>query len=93
MARCKSCGAEIIWIKTTSGKAMPCNAKEVVYWENKDGKANIVRPNGEVVRADLDGEEGKESGIGYISHFATCPNANVHRRQCEARGNVQRRQR
>ena len=81
MARCKSCGAEIIWIKTTSGKAMPCNAKEVVYWENKDGKANIVRPNGEVVRADLEGEDGKESGIGYISHFATCPNASAHRRK------------
>ncbi len=38
MTRCKSCGAEIIWIKTTSGKTMPCNAKEVVYWKNKDGK-------------------------------------------------------
>ena len=60
---------------------MPCNAKEVVYWENKDGKANIVRPNGEVVRADLEGEEGEETGIGYISHFATCPNANSHRRR------------
>lgn len=60
---------------------VPCNAKEVVYWENKDGKANIVRPNGEVVRADLEGEEGEETGIGYISHFATCPNANSHRRR------------
>ena len=80
MAKCKSCGAEIIWIKTTSGKSMPCDAKEVVYWENKHGKATVVRPSGEVVRADLDGEEGKESRIGYISHFATCPNANVHRR-------------
>lgn len=81
MPKCKGCQAEIIWIKTVNGKNMPCNAKEVVYWENKDGKANIVRTNGEVVRADLEGEEGKESGIGYISHFASCPNANSHRRR------------
>lgn len=24
---CKSCGAEILWIKTIAGKQMPCNPK------------------------------------------------------------------
>lgn len=27
IARCKSCGAEILWIRTSNGKAMPLDAK------------------------------------------------------------------
>ncbi len=39
MAKCKGCGAEIVWIKTANGKNMPCNAE----------KATIVTEAGEVV--------------------------------------------
>lgn len=28
MAKCKGCGAEIIWITTIFGKQMPCNAEK-----------------------------------------------------------------
>ena len=28
---CKSCGAAIIWIRTRSGRSMPCDAKAVNY--------------------------------------------------------------
>ena len=31
MSKCKSCGAEIIWIKTKNGKNMPCDAKPISY--------------------------------------------------------------
>ena len=81
MATCKSCGAAIKWIKTTAGKSMPCDAEEVVYWENPNGAAVIVSSNGETLKADLEGEVATATGIGYRSHFATCPNADQHRRR------------
>ncbi len=39
MAKCKGCGAEIVWIKTANGKNMPCNTE----------KTTIVTEAGEVV--------------------------------------------
>lgn len=81
MAVCKSCGAKIRWIKTASGKSMPVNDEEVMYWQSSKGKATIVTPNGEVVKANLEGILNTATGIGYISHFATCPNADKHRRR------------
>ncbi len=30
MSKCKGCGAEIVWIKTKSGKAMPCDTNKVI---------------------------------------------------------------
>lgn len=32
MSRCRSCGAEIIWIKMASGKLMPVDPNPVTYW-------------------------------------------------------------
>lgn len=79
MARCKSCGAELRWIKTTKGKAMPCNAEAVTYWANPKGKATIITPNGETTRADLTGDLQSATGIGYIPHWSTCPQADNFR--------------
>ena len=31
MAKCRECGKEIRWIKTTAGKAMPVDPKPVLY--------------------------------------------------------------
>jgi hypothetical protein len=83
MAICKSCGKQIRWIKTQAGKNMPCDYEEVTYRIPKSGKgrANIVTPNGEVISADIVPNGTQDAaGIGYISHFATCPNADQHRR-------------
>ena len=33
MAKCRGCGADIIWIKTPGGKSMPCDPIPVMYWE------------------------------------------------------------
>ena len=30
MSKCKGCGAEIVWIKTKVGKAMPCDTHKVI---------------------------------------------------------------
>ena len=80
MARCKSCGAEIIFIKTRiGGKPMPCDAKQVDYWEGKGDK--VMTPRGEVINCTLKPQRQPAAGFGYVSHFATCPAADTFRRK------------
>ena len=69
-AKCRSCGAEIIWAQTEFGKLMPMDAEPTILpgaftLESQDGTSTK--------RARLVGRY-------YISHFATCPNAAEHRR-------------
>jgi hypothetical protein len=71
MAKCKSCGKPIVWIKTTRGKMMPCDPTPAYYRTDQGGTAKIVTPNGEVITCELD--EQIPSGIGYIPHWVTCP--------------------
>lgn len=73
--RCRSCGARILWIKTAAGKNMPVDPRFVNYKEVQGGKERIVLPTGKVVvgeRCDVR----EADGYGYISHFATCREAN-----------------
>lgn len=83
MSRCRSCGAEIIWIKMKgTGKAMPCDARGISYSENMHPGASpaltLVTEHGTIVRTAFDPAGDK---MGYTSHFATCPSANEHRRR------------
>lgn len=78
---CRGCGAPIVFIRTPAGKAMPCDAEPVTYWQNARGPYKIVTPNGEVISAKLEGDLQKATGIGFVSHFATCPKANQFRRK------------
>lgn len=81
MNKCKSCGAPIIWIKTFSGKAMPVDAGGIDFFADPEGKELFVTDGGAVVHG-VRAEEGAEhTHRGYISHFATCPNADQHRRR------------
>lgn len=80
MATCKSCGAEIRWIKMESGKVMPVNAEKISFSQVRPGALgaqSYVMEDGRISWGvpDLDGNK-----IGYISHFATCPAAALHRR-------------
>ena len=77
---CRGCGKPIIWIGTGGGKSMPCDPDEVVYWQTRGGSKKIVTPNGEVLSAELDGPQDRATGIGFISHFATCPQSDMFRR-------------
>ena len=81
MSKCKSCGAEIKWIPMASGKLMPVDAKKISYMTLVPGTKGgmiLVTPDGQIAcgKFDPNGEK-----IGYTSHFATCPNANQHRRR------------
>lgn len=77
---CRGCGAPILWIRTESGKSMPCGPDPVTYWQNAVGCHKIVTPNGEVLSVSLEGDPQQATGIGFISHFATCPNRDDFRK-------------
>lgn len=77
--RCRSCPAWIFFATTTSktpgkgGKAMPMNLEPTT-----EGKRFTIRKVGGRLYATYTNEPG---AYGYVSHYATCPNANEHRRE------------
>jgi len=73
--KCRGCGTEIVWIMTSSGKSMPCDPSPVPYWQKSKATGKVVTPNGEVLSCEFQGEPNKATGLGYVSHFSTCPNA------------------
>ena len=66
-SRCKSCNAEIWWGVTEAGKPMPL--------DNTSHKGVVA------VGTDLDGNERVRVVDVFTSHFATCPNAEEHRKR------------
>jgi hypothetical protein len=85
MAKCKSCGAYIEWVKTVNGKNMPVDEK--LHYYSPAGRLitygvrKYVTVNGEVrtgLRLNMDDNtEGAE--LGYTPHWSTCPSADKHR--------------
>lgn len=53
---------------------MPCNPETVNYWPKKGAPGKVVTLDGRVVSCEFEGDHRVMPGIGYISHFATCPN-------------------
>lgn len=79
MAKCKSCGAEIIWIRLVTGKMMPVNSDKVPYRYDPKGTMTLCTEDGRVITKavlDLDSDN-----FGHVSHFATCPAADNFRRR------------
>ena len=63
-----------------TGKNMPVDAKPIHYKiavPGSTGTLQLVTKDGTVVNCFLDP---LSDLIGYTSHFATCPNANMHRK-------------
>lgn len=79
-ATCKSCGAPIIWIESPKGKWIPCDEGLIPYKQDRSGKEAIVTQRGEIIRCRLT-FDGDPTGMGRMTHWATCPNANQHRRR------------
>jgi hypothetical protein len=55
---CSSCGASIVWFRTSTGKKMPVEESSTLPTD-AEHQLDMTR---------------------HKSHFATCPNANQHRR-------------
>ena len=68
---CRSCGAAIEWCRTENGKNVPLDADPF-----DDG--NVVKIGRGLVRC-LDKDE-SYSGDRFVSHFATCDFAHLHRK-------------
>lgn len=66
--KCKSCGAEIIWIVDQDGTRLPVNKRRVRVYDQGEG----VQPSQFLVWAD------QSPKLYHISHFVTCPNATKH---------------
>ncbi len=84
MPKCRGCGAEIVWIRTLGRKSIPCDPELVTYWERKNAKGKVVTPNGEVISCVFSGDPNKATGVGFTTHFATCPVADRFRRDRHA---------
>lgn len=87
MAKCKKCGADIIWLKTPRGKWMCADEGLKPYRQNKAGKDTVVTDWGETIRCDLlspeDCKAGRAipTGLARTPHWATCPEADSFRKQ------------
>lgn len=79
-ARCGSCKADIVWaITVATGKRIPLDAQP-----SEDGNVAVHRDqvNGELIARVLkDGEQTGPWEHRGVSHFATCPNADQHRKR------------
>lgn len=53
ITKCRSCGADIIFITTENGRKMPCDAAAVDYQDNIKGKDVIVTDAGKVLKASI----------------------------------------
>ena len=82
--KCRSCGEEIIWIKTDYGKRMPCDPGIVLLDASEIGNDKIITPDGlvwsgTVVSGCIDDDKSKIVE-GYQPHWANCPGANEFRK-------------
>jgi hypothetical protein len=95
VARCKSCGAEILWTVTDGGRVMPVDlhpdpSGNQAIWPATDQKgrkvwrSRMVWPGDdmpdEVLSSRPPGPE-RSARILRVPHFVTCPNASKHRKR------------
>lgn len=72
------CGAPILWAKTAEGKAMPVNVEPV-------DTGNVALLPTSPPRATVLKASERYEGPRFVSHFASCPDADLHRRRGKAR--------
>lgn len=82
---CRACGAPIGFIKTVAGKTVPVDV-EIKKIDILHGSNVYVKPDGMCITgmiATPDEMEDPDSDIveAYVSHFATCPNADQFRKK------------
>lgn len=79
-AACRGCGAEIAFIKTVKGKTMPVDPEARFYIPEEDGQDVYVTADGRIARGrEVDETHEGDIALGYISHWATCPESDRFR--------------
>jgi len=79
--RCRACGQPITWMKTKTGKSMPCDVGLVPYWECEGGTQRVLTHSGELVRCELTGNLDDITGHGRTPHWGNCTNPNRFRKR------------
>lgn len=76
-AACRSCRAPVTWAITDLGNRIPLDLTPVA-----DGNIVVIghQAGTTVVRVVTIDEPAPAGAPRYVSHFATCPNADAHRR-------------
>lgn len=72
MATCRSCGAQIVFIRTTAGKSMPCDAEPKSFKYKPGSDTKLVTPSGVVVSCEIVANPEEADGYGYTPHWSTC---------------------
>lgn len=76
VADCSSCSARIVWTVTAKGKRMPVDAEP-----REDGTFVLRGQGDDHPPLALHKRESRGREPLYVSHFATCPNADEHRKR------------
>ena len=86
LTRCKSCDAPIFWAITPAGKPVPIND---IPNRRPDGyRGALYRLSGERDAKGTPKLVVSEDEVGFLSHFATCPNASSHSKKPRAQGGL-----
>jgi hypothetical protein len=88
VTQCRSCKADIVWVKTPKGKNMPIDATPVpdgrwMLEEGDDRNPNAVHASN--THGALEGDMAR-----YQSHFDSCPNTSRHSKSKEQPSHPQR---
>ena len=73
---CRGCKAPVIWAWTERGKKMPVDVDVV----SEGPRFLLTVRTGQLIAAYVDRHDQRSSIFGHTSHFATCPQADKHRR-------------
>ena len=82
MARCKKCGAPIVWVKTPDNRWMPCDEGLVEYHAGSTPgfEDYVVNDKGEVIQCTFDFQCDPD-GLARFPHWKTCPFAEEFRKK------------
>lgn len=76
MSTCRSCGRPIRWARTTKAKRIPIDLAPV-----DDGNVTLSDDRDPIATVHPPGQAPLDAGPRYVSHFATCPDADRHRKR------------
>lgn len=85
---CRTCGAEIVWIKSTNGRPMIMDAQLIEFVDDRSGTESLVTASGRVykkVRTEITADDAGKRRVGRVSHWATCPDRQQHRDEVKER--------
>jgi hypothetical protein len=78
--KCRSCGADVLWVQWRSGKRMPVDAVPDMRPPPKGGTLVLFVSHGKLFVHTYDAVADGPKRNRFTSHFATCPEAGEWRK-------------